>query len=122
VTGTPDGKEASDMTERMILSMLKNEPEVLMVSEAAKILRIGKNKAYDLIKNGKLSSIKMGGKIIVPKMCLVRFLTDTDNFQMSSRIVSDNPWTSTETCDMIGTADSGTGRRAEIYQKGNNRI
>ena len=97
------------MTERMILSMLKNEPEVLMVSEAAKILRIGKNKAYDLIKNGKLSSIKMGGKIIVPKMCLVRFLTDTDNFQISSRIVSDNPWTSTETCDMIGTADSDTG-------------
>ena len=110
------------MTERMILSMLKNEPEVLTVTEAAKILRIGKNKAYDLIKNGKLSSIKMGGKIIVPKMCLVRFLTDTDNFQMSSRIVSDNPWTSTGTCDMIGTADSGTGRRAEIYQKGNNRI
>ena len=102
------------MTERMILSMLKNEPEVLTVTEAAKILRIGKNKAYDLIKTGKLSSIKMGGKIIVPKMCLVRFLTDTNNFQMSSRIVSDNPWTSPETCDMIGTADSGTGRRAEI--------
>ena len=102
------------MTERMILSMLKNEPEVLTVTEAAKILRIGKNKAYDLIKTGKLSSIKMGGKIIVPKMCLVRFLTDTNNFQMSSRIVSDNPWTSTETCDMIGTADSGTGKRAEI--------
>ena len=102
------------MTERMILSMLKNEPEVLTVTEAAKILRIGKNKAYDLIKTGKLSSIKMGGKIIVPKMCLVRFLTDTNNFQMSSRIVSDNPWTSIETCDMIGTADSGTGRRAEI--------
>ena len=110
------------MTERMILSMLKNEPEVLTVTEAAKILRIGKNKAYDLIKTGKLSSIKMGGKIIVPKMCLVRFLTDTNNFQMSSRIVSDNPWTSPETCDMIGTADSGTGRRAEIYQKGSNRI
>ncbi len=110
----PDGKDENTMTERMILSMLKNEPEVLTVTEAAKILRIGKNKAYDMIKNGKLSSIKMGGKIIVPKMCLVRFLTDTDNFQMSSRIVSDNPWTSTGTCDMIGTADSGTGRCAEI--------
>ncbi|MBQ2725502.1 MAG: helix-turn-helix domain-containing protein [Clostridia bacterium] len=40
----------------------------MTVTEAAKILRIGKNKVYDLIKNGKLSSIKMGGKIIVPKM------------------------------------------------------
>ena len=107
------------MTERIILSMLKNEPEVLMVNEAARILRIGKNKAYEMIKSGKLSSIKMGGKIIVPKMCLVRFLTDTDNFQRSSRIVSDNPWTSAGTCDMIGTADSGTGRRTEIRTERN---
>ena len=36
---------------------------------------------------------------------------------LSSRIVSDNPWTSPETCDMIGTADSGTERRAEILKE-----
>ena len=62
------------MSERMILSMLKDEPEVLTVSETAKILRIGKNKAYTLVKDGVLSSIRLGGKIIVPKMCLVSFL------------------------------------------------
>ena len=68
------------MTERTYLSMLKDEPEVLTVIEAAKILRIGKNKAYDLINLGKLSSIKMGGKIIVPKMCVIQFLMNADNY------------------------------------------
>jgi excisionase family DNA binding protein len=95
--------------------MLKNEPEVLTVTEAAKILRIGKNKAYDLIKTGKLSSIKMGGKIIVPKMFLVRFLTDTDNFQMSSRIVSDNPWTSNGKWYAVINLYNTEGRRKEKW-------
>ena len=72
------------MTERVCLSMLKNEPEVMTVLEAAKVLRLGKNKTYDLINSGRLSSIKVGGKIIVPKMCLVAFLTDTKNYQFSA--------------------------------------
>ena len=63
--------------------MLKNEPEVMTVVEVAKILRLGRNKAYDLVSSGRLSSIKVGGKIIVPKMCLVSFLTDTKNYQFS---------------------------------------
>ncbi len=37
------------MTERTCLSMLKNEPEVMTVIEVAKVLRLGKNKTYDLI-------------------------------------------------------------------------
>ena len=69
------------MTERNCLSMLKNEPEVMTVIEAAKVLRLGKNKTYDLINSGRLSSIKVGGKTIVPKMCIVSFLTDTNNYQ-----------------------------------------
>lgn len=36
------------MNARVYLSMLKDQPEVLTVSEVAKILRIGKNKAYAL--------------------------------------------------------------------------
>ena len=69
------------MTERYYLSILKDEPEVMTVMEAAKILRLGKNKTYDLINSGRLSSIKVGGRIIIPKMCVVAFLTDLNNFQ-----------------------------------------
>lgn len=64
--------------------MLKNEPEVMTVLEAAKVLRLGKNKTYDLINSGRLSSIKVGGKTIIPKMCIVSFLTDTKNYQFSA--------------------------------------
>lgn len=62
--------------------MLKEHPDVLTVLEVAKILRIGKNKAYDLVSSGSLSSIKVGGKIIVPKMCLIQFLLDAKNYQI----------------------------------------
>ncbi len=67
------------MNERIYLSMLKEQPEVLTVSEVAKILRIGKNKAYALIKSGELASVRIGKKVIVPKICLIRFLVDTKN-------------------------------------------
>ena len=69
------------MTERYYLSILKDEPEVMTVMEAAKILRLGKNKTYDLVNSGRLSSIKVGGRIIIQKMCIVAFLTDSNNFQ-----------------------------------------
>lgn len=72
------------MTERNCLSMLKNEPEVMTVLEAAQVLRLGKNKTYDLINSGRLSSIRVGGKTIVPKMCIVSFLTDTKNYQFNA--------------------------------------
>lgn len=76
-------RKENAMSERLYLSILKDEPEVLTVIEVARILRIGKNKAYDLVNGGRLSSIKVGGKTIVPKMCLVTFLLDTKNYQLN---------------------------------------
>ena len=69
------------MTERMYLSMLKEYSDVLSVTEVAKILRIGKNKAYELIGSKKLQSIRLGGKIIVPTMCLINFFIDEKNYK-----------------------------------------
>ena len=69
------------MTERAYLSILKEYPDVLSVQEVAKILRVGKNKAYGLVNDGNLSSIKMGGKIIVPKLSLIQFLLNAKNIK-----------------------------------------
>ena len=69
------------MTERAYLSILKEHPDVLSVQEVAKILRIGKNKAYGLVNDGNLSSIKMGGKIIVPKLSLIQFQKKEKNIK-----------------------------------------
>lgn len=60
--------------------MFRNEPDVLTVPEAAKLLRIGKNQAYELVKNGKLSAIKLGKKLIVPKPALVDFCRNERNY------------------------------------------
>ncbi|NLT09345.1 MAG: helix-turn-helix domain-containing protein [Ruminococcus sp.] len=60
--------------------MFRNEPDVLTVPEAAKLLRIGKNQAYELVKNGKISAIKLGKKIIVPKPALVDFCRNERNY------------------------------------------
>ena len=97
------------MTERNYLSIFRGEPEVTTVVEAAKLLRIGKNKAYSLVSGGKLKSIKVGGKILVPKLCLVDFLTDEKNYQLSSQFASDSLWTSPNRCGNVCVADGGTG-------------
>lgn len=61
--------------------MDKNDLEVYTVQEVAEILRIGKNKAYALIKSGCLSSIRIGGKTIVPRTCVQSFLDDKNNYK-----------------------------------------
>lgn len=60
--------------------MFRNEPDVLTVPEAARLLRIGKNQAYELVKNGRLGAIKLGKKIIVPKLSLIDFCRNEKNY------------------------------------------
>ena len=60
--------------------MFRNEPDVLTVPEAAKLLRIGKNQAYELVKNGSLGAIRLGNKIIIPKPALVDFCLNERNY------------------------------------------
>lgn len=44
------------------------------VREAAQVLGIGKDLAYQLIKSGELPSVKLGGRLVVPKIALERLL------------------------------------------------
>ena len=60
--------------------MFRNEPDVLTVPEADKLLRIGKNQAYELMKNGSLGAIWLGKKIIIPKPALVDFCRNERNY------------------------------------------
>ena len=73
------------MTERNYYSMFKNEKDILTVPDVIRLLRIGKNTVYDLIKNGKIKSIRQGKKIIVPKVCLIEYLLDENNYQKISQ-------------------------------------
>lgn len=49
-------------------------PLVLTVSDVSKILGIGMNTAYDLIRSGAIKSVRVGRQIRVPKSALLEFL------------------------------------------------
>ena len=50
-------------------------PLTLTVEEAGQILRVGRNTAYDLVRCGKLRSIKVGKQIRIPKQALQDYLS-----------------------------------------------
>ena len=89
------------MNYRGYYSMFKNEPDVLTVPDVIRLLRIGRNSVYKLIKEGKIGSIKQGKKIIIPKTCLIKFLLDKNNYQVLSPLVTNNHWTGKRKCDSI---------------------
>ena len=92
------------MSYRYYFKMFKNEPDVLTVPDVVRLLQFGKNTVYALIKEGRISSIKQGKKIIVPKVSLVEFLTNAANFQTPSPTVPNNLWTYEDGCDSVGVA------------------
>ena len=49
-------------------------PLVLRVEDLMPILDIGRNTAYELVRSGKIRSIKVGRQIRVPRDAVVEFL------------------------------------------------
>ncbi len=103
------------MNIRNYYTMFKNEPDVLTVPDVVRLLQFGKNTVYSLIKEGRISSIKQGKKIIVPKVCLVEFLTDAGNYQTPSPTVPNNLWTYEDGCGSVGVARETEG---QLQKKG----
>ena len=103
------------MNCRNYYTMFKDEPDVLTVPDVVRLLRIGKNSVYSLIKNGKIGSIKQGKKIIVPKVCLVEYLADEKNYQILSPLPPINRWTFEKICGSVGVTRETKGN---IKQKG----
>ena len=53
-------------------------PVTLRVEELMPILGIGRNTAYELVRSGKLRSIRVGRQMRIPKNALIEFLEDTE--------------------------------------------
>lgn len=49
-------------------------PLVLTVSDVSKILEIGMNTTYDLIRCGAMKSVRVGRQIRIPKSAFLEFL------------------------------------------------
>lgn len=55
--------------------MFKEYPDVLAVEQMAHALGIGINSAYRLVKERKIGCVRVGKKILIPKMCVADYLT-----------------------------------------------
>lgn len=53
---------------------MESNHAVYTVPELAAILKIGRNAAYDLVKSGKIHSIRIGKSIRIPRAALEEFL------------------------------------------------
>ena len=48
--------------------------DVVTIPELAKMLRVGRNVAYDLVNNGQVKSVKVGSQIRIPKSSIIDFV------------------------------------------------
>ena len=46
------------------------------VTEMAELLGIGRSKAYELVRSGTIPSLRLGRRIVIPKLALSRFLAE----------------------------------------------
>lgn len=58
----------------------ENLPLMLTVEETARVLRIGRNSAYEAVAGGSIPSIRIGRKIRVPRRALAAWIDDRDEY------------------------------------------
>lgn len=54
--------------------IFRDYPDVITVTELQSMLRIGRNKAYELLKTKKIKTIPNGKRYIIPKQSVIDFL------------------------------------------------
>lgn len=47
---------------------------ILTVKEAAAILRVSQSKLYQMVKDGEVPHVSLGGRIIFPETCLMEWV------------------------------------------------
>lgn len=53
---------------------LQNAPDILTVPEAAKLLRVGISKLYELVREDDLPAIRTGRSIGIPRAAISKFI------------------------------------------------
>ena len=59
---------------KAVLKAAADDREVLKVEEAAALMRVTKNTAYELIAKGEIPSVRLGRLIRVPRRALLAML------------------------------------------------
>ena len=56
------------------MESLEKLPLFMTVHEASEVLRIGRSNTYELVRSGRLKSIRFGKQIRIPKQAIEDFL------------------------------------------------
>lgn len=65
---------ATSQTAGEPVTTLTDLPLMLTVEETARVLRIGRNRAYEAVSQGSIPSIRIGRKIRVPRKALAEWI------------------------------------------------
>jgi len=68
----------------MFYELLKNYDDILSVKEVQRILKIGKNQAYELVTSGDIQSIRIGRVYKIPKTYLLNYIMRYEGKEMAS--------------------------------------
>lgn len=52
--------------------------DIVTVDEVMKMLRLGKNTVYKLLKDGEIMNVKVGARYIIPKRSIIEFVSTTN--------------------------------------------
>lgn len=52
--------------------------DIVTVDEVMKMLRLGKNTVYKLLKDGEIMNAKVGARYIIPKQSVIEFVSTTN--------------------------------------------
>jgi len=64
-----------DITSQEIYRIvLKEYPDVLNVEQVSEVLEVSKKTVYKLIREGSLSSLKVGREYRIPKVTLLKYM------------------------------------------------
>lgn len=61
----------------MNIEMFTEYDDVVSVADVANMLHISKVTAYDLLKSGRIFTLRVGKRYIIPKKSVIDFLTVT---------------------------------------------
>ena len=52
--------------------------DIVTVDEVMKMLRLGKNTVYKLLKDDEIMNVKVGARYIIPKQSVIEFVSTTN--------------------------------------------
>lgn len=55
-------------------NMFTEYPDIITVEDLQNMLRIGRNSAYNMLKDGTIEAIKAGRNYIIPKAAVIKFV------------------------------------------------